>query len=116
MTTFKNIPSIDLADFTSGDANLKKAFVKDLGEAYENIGFVAIKNHGLSDELCANLYTQVQYFFALPTEQKESYEIEGLAGQRGYVSFGKEAEKLIPRVFECHWKRLSASNQEKQDL
>ena len=93
MTTFKNIPSIDLADFTSGDANLKKAFVKDLGEAYENIGFVAIKNHGLSDELCANLYTQVQHFFALPTEQKESYEIEGLAGQRGYVSFGKEHAK-----------------------
>ena len=93
MTTFKNIPSIDLADFTSGNADLKKTFVKKLGKAYETIGFVAVKNHGLSDELCAELYTQVQQFFSLSTEQKKAYEIDGLAGQRGYVSFGKEHAK-----------------------
>ena len=90
MTTFKNIPSIDLADFTKGDDKLKNAFVKQIGEAYENIGFVAIKNHGLSAELSALLYAQVQQFFELTVAQKEQYEIEGLGGQRGYVSFGKE--------------------------
>lgn len=90
---FKNIPSVDLADFTEGNKETKAAFVKKLGKAYEEIGFVAVKNHGLSDALCADLYAQVKGFFTLSKEEKEAYEIEGLAGQRGYVSFGKEHAK-----------------------
>ena len=90
---FKNIPSVDLADFTEGNKETKAAFVKELGKAYEEIGFVAVKNHGLSDTLCAELYAQVKGFFSLTKEEKEIYEIEGLAGQRGYVSFGKEHAK-----------------------
>ena len=90
---FKNIPSVDLADFTQGNKVTKAAFVKELGKAYEEIGFVAVKNHGLSDALCAELYAQVKGFFTLSKEEKEAYEIEGLAGQRGYVSFGKEHAK-----------------------
>ena len=90
---FKNIPSVDLADFTEGNKETKAAFVKELGKAYEEIGFVAVKNHGLSDTLCAELYAQVKGFFTLSKEEKEAYEIKGLAGQRGYVSFGKEHAK-----------------------
>ena len=90
---FKNIPSVNLADFTEGNKETKAAFVKELGKAYEEIGFVAVKNHGLSDALCAELYAQVKGFFTLSKEEKEAYEIEGLAGQRGYVSFGKEHAK-----------------------
>ena len=90
---FKNIPSVNLADFTEGNKETKAAFVKELGKAYEEIGFVAVKNHGLSDALCNDLYAQVKGFFTLSKEEKETYEIEGLAGQRGYVSFGKEHAK-----------------------
>ena len=90
---FKNIPSVDLSDFTEGNKETKAAFVKELGKAYEEIGFVAVKNHGLSDALCNELYAQVKGFFTLSKEEKEAYEIEGLAGQRGYVSFGKEHAK-----------------------
>ena len=90
---FKNIPSVDLSDFTEGNKETKAAFVKELGKAYEEIGFVAVKNHGLSDALCDKLYAQVKGFFTLSKEEKEAYEIEGLAGQRGYVSFGKEHAK-----------------------
>lgn len=90
---FKNIPSVDLSDFTEGNKETKAAFVKELGQAYEEIGFVAVKNHGLSDALCNELYAQVKGFFTLSKEEKEAYEIEGLAGQRGYVSFGKEHAK-----------------------
>ena len=90
---FKNIPSVNLADFTEGNKETKAAFVKEVGKAYEEIGFVAVKNHGLSDALCNELYAQVKGFFTLSKEEKEAYEIEGLAGQRGYVSFGKEHAK-----------------------
>lgn len=87
------IPVVNLADFLSGDPQLKQAFVNQLGKAYEDVGFVAVKNHGIPDELIADLYKYVQQFFALPRDKKEKYEIPGLAGQRGYTSFGKEHAK-----------------------
>jgi isopenicillin N synthase-like dioxygenase len=87
------IPVVNLADFTSGDPQLKQAFVRQLGKAYEDVGFVAVKNHGIPDELIADLYKYVQQFFALPSDTKRQYEVPGLAGQRGYTSFGKEHAK-----------------------
>lgn len=87
------IPVVDLAEFTSADAVLKQKFVNELGRAYEEVGFVAVKNHGVPDHLIADLYKYVQQFFSLPLEKKREYEIPDLAGQRGYTSFGKEHAK-----------------------
>jgi isopenicillin N synthase-like dioxygenase len=87
------IPVVDLAEFTSGDPVLKQKFVNELGKAYEEVGFVAVKNHGVADHLIADLYKYVQQFFSLPLEKKKEYEIPDLAGQRGYTSFGKEHAK-----------------------
>lgn len=87
------IPVVDLAAFLSGDEKRKLAFVEELGKAYEEVGFVAVKNHGIPDALIENLYRYVQEFFSLPLEQKKHYEIAGMAGQRGYTSFGKEHAK-----------------------
>ena len=90
---YDEVPSLDLADFTGGDPAKKKKFVSNLGEAYNNIGFVAIRNHYLTDDLSAQLYDMIKKFFALPDEVKKKYEIEGLAGQRGYIGKGKEHAK-----------------------
>jgi isopenicillin N synthase-like dioxygenase len=87
------IPSVDLSDFLSGDTNKKEKFVQELGKAYETIGFVSVKNHGFAPDLQKQLYKDVKDFFALDTPTKRKYEIEGIAGQRGYVSFGKETAK-----------------------
>jgi len=89
----KNIPSVDLSDFLSDDLKRKQKFIKEIGEAYEEIGFVALKGHFLTHELSNKLYKEVKNFFDLPNEVKESYEIEGIGGQRGYTSFGKESAK-----------------------
>lgn len=88
-----SIPSVNLEDFLSGDSNRKKKFVESIGKAYEEIGFVALKGHFLSDELVDDLYAEIKNFFDLPLEVKAKYEIEGLGGQRGYTSFGKEHAK-----------------------
>jgi len=88
-----NIPVVNLADFTSGDPQLKQAFVNQLGKAYEEVGFVAVKNHGISDSLIASLYDDVEQFFSLPLAAKEKYKKPELAGQRGYTSFGTEHAK-----------------------
>lgn len=87
------IPSVDLNDFLSDDPIRKQKFVNEIGRAYEDIGFVALKGHFLSDSLVSDLYKSVKDFFALPVETKEKYEIEGIGGQRGYTSFGKEHAK-----------------------
>ncbi len=88
-----NIPSVDLSDFLSGDGSRKKAFVQQLGKAYEDVGFVAVKNHGIPENLIADLYRITQEFFSLPLDKKINYEVPGLAGQRGYTSFGREHAK-----------------------
>ncbi len=87
------IPSVDLRDFLSEDPERKQKFIREIGAAYENIGFVALKGHFLSDELVDSLYSEIKKFFALPLETKSKYEIEGIGGQRGYTSFGKEHAK-----------------------
>ncbi|WNH10352.1 isopenicillin N synthase family dioxygenase [Thalassobellus suaedae] len=87
------IPSVDLNDFISNDPKKKQKFVDAIGKAYEEIGFVALKGHFLDDTLVDNLYKEVKHFFELPVETKQSYEIPGIGGQRGYVSFGKESAK-----------------------
>ncbi|AWH85873.1 flavonol synthase [Flavobacterium album] len=89
----QNIPSVDLRDFLSGDPERKQKFVNEIGKAYEDIGFVALKGHFLDDQLVDSLYAEVKNFFSLPLETKEKYEIPGIGGQRGYVSFGKEHAK-----------------------
>ncbi|MEQ9443848.1 MAG: 2-oxoglutarate and iron-dependent oxygenase domain-containing protein [Cyclobacteriaceae bacterium] len=90
---FDHIPSLDLHEFTQGTAAQRKQFVADLGDAFHRIGFVAIKNHGLTDELTENLYSTVKEFFALPEEVKRKYDRPELHGQRGYTSKGKEHAK-----------------------
>ena len=89
----KQIPSVDLRDFLSVDANKRNEFIQNIGKAYEDIGFVALKGHFLDQDLVDELYTQVREFFSLPYETKAKYEVQGLAGQRGYTSFGKEHAK-----------------------
>jgi isopenicillin N synthase-like dioxygenase len=90
---FDEVPSLDLSDFDSGDPVRRKKFVESLGQAYQNIGFAAIRNHYLSESLSQKLYDVIRKFFALPDEIKRKYEIPGLAGQRGYISKGKEHAK-----------------------
>lgn len=90
---YDEIPSLDLADFTGNDPIKKKKFVDDLGQAYHSIGFVAIKNHGLTDDLVARLYEVNKKFFSLPDAVKKKYEDPANFGQRGYIGKGKEHAK-----------------------
>lgn len=89
----QKIPSVNLEDFLSGDENRRQKFVSEIGKAYEEIGFVALKGHFLDQQLVDDLYRQIKTFFDLPPATKSKYEIPGIGGQRGYVSFGKETAK-----------------------
>ena len=87
------IPLVDLSQFVDGDPATRQAFVADLGRAFHETGFVGVINHGIDHTLVETFYRESKAFFALPVEVKRRYEIAGLAGQRGYTSFGTEHAK-----------------------
>lgn len=101
-----NIPRLNLKHYTEGTVEQKLQFSNDLGTAFTDTGFVTITNHGMDKQLIHDLYATVQTFFSLPEEQKLKYEIQGLAGQRGYTSKGKEKAKdaNVPDLKEF-WQR-----------
>jgi len=90
---YDEIPSLDLADFTTGTPDQKARFVQNLGQAFNQIGFVAILNHGLTPDFTEKLYTSAQSFFQAPDSLKQQYEHPELHGQRGYIGKGKETAK-----------------------
>ena len=87
------IPVVDLLKFTKGTPQQRTAFVKKVGKAFHEVGFVGVVNHGIPKSLVDDFYREAKAFFALPVEAKEKYEIASMAGQRGYTSFGKEHAK-----------------------
>ena len=90
---YDEIPSLDLSAFYGHDAARKEQFVHALGEAFNQIGFVAIRSHFLTQRTQDKLYDAVKNFFALPDSVKAKYAIAGLAGQRGYTGKGREHAK-----------------------
>jgi len=89
----RNIPVVDLEHFIHGEPAVRAKFVTELGRAFTEVGFVGVVNHGVSAQLVDDFYASAKRFFGLPVEVKRSYEVKGLAGQRGYTSFGKEHAK-----------------------
>ena len=89
----RTIPVVRLSEFTQGNDQQRTAFVQQLGKAFHTIGFVGVVDHGVSQTLIDDFYTASKAFFALPVAVKRTYEIAGMAGQRGYTSFGKEHAK-----------------------
>jgi isopenicillin N synthase-like dioxygenase len=89
----KTIPAVDLSLFVNGNEAEKQQFITDLTNAWKEIGFVTVYNHGVPQDLIDAFFEQVQQFFALPTEKKLTYEDIDNGGQRGYTSFGREHAK-----------------------
>jgi len=89
----RNIPVVDLSKFVDGNSEQRAEFVKEIGSAFHEVGFVGVVNHGIPKSVVENFYNTSKTFFSQPVEVKRSYEVKGLAGQRGYTSFGKEHAK-----------------------
>lgn len=85
------IPTVKLSDFHNPE--LKQTFIKQLADAYQSIGFVAVEGHGISREQISALYKAVEAFYALPESVKKKYYDPNGGGQRGYTPFGLEHAK-----------------------
>ena len=93
----KQVPSVDLRDFLSGNPERKQKFVNEIGKAYEEIGFVALKGHFLDEKLVDDLYGEVKQFFDLPVETKKNYEIPGIGGSAVMLDSEKKLQKALKK-------------------
>jgi isopenicillin N synthase-like dioxygenase len=91
----QNIPVVDLRDWTAGGAR-RRDFVRTVGESLADIGFFAVVNHGVPDELSRRAYDAARAFFHLPPEVKARYHDPAKHGQRGFTGFGTEHAKDSP--------------------
>lgn len=89
----QTIPVLSLRDLTQGTPAQRAAFVQGMGDALVDIGFFALTDHGVPDQLIADSYARAKEFFALPLQTRLQYEKAELRGQRGYTSFGREHAK-----------------------
>lgn len=89
----QSIPTVDYHDFISGDPVKRTNFIKNLGDAFSQIGFVIVQNHGVTEALRQELLEISKAIFAQPDDVKRQYEDPNGGGQRGYISKGRETAK-----------------------
>lgn len=78
---FSEIPVIDLAELVAG--NDDQATIEALGAACRDVGFVYVKNHGVSQHLIDDLIDASHEFFARPMNEKKKVVID--QRMRGYL-------------------------------
>lgn len=90
---YKEVPTLSLRDYISGDSYSRSQFIADLFAGFKYYGFIILKDHPVSEGLLDSAYEQVEKLFALPAEKKNEYISKVGGNQRGYTPFGKEHAK-----------------------
>jgi isopenicillin N synthase-like dioxygenase len=89
MTAVKNIPTVDLNDYTSGGGASRSRLIETLGDGLQEFGFLNVEGHGIDSSLIRGTYDLWKRFFELPDAVKRKYAgVEG--GARGYTPCGVE--------------------------
>lgn len=70
------IPVIDLGPYLAGEPGALERAAEGLRHALTEIGFYAIVNHGVPQELIREVYAQTARFHALPLEKKLAIKID----------------------------------------
>lgn len=91
-TTSIEIPVIDFEPFISGDVVAQQAVSRQIYQACHEIGFMYLKNLGISPSLIEQVFDQTKQFFNLPLEVKNQAAWVSAFSNRGYV--GVERERL----------------------
>jgi len=79
------IQTIDMEGYLAGDKNASQEFIKNLGNAMRDIGFVILTGHGIDTSLYEKAQQKIINFFeTISTEEKNQY----LAQRQGSVNQG----------------------------
>lgn len=88
------IPVIDFAPFIQGNDSAREGVAHQIYQACHEIGFMYLKNSGISLSLIEKTLSQAKQFFSLPIEAKTQLSWADEVSNRGYV--GMERERLDP--------------------
>ncbi|KAF2500370.1 thymine dioxygenase, partial [Lophium mytilinum] len=92
------IPVVDFGKFLTGTAEEKKEVASEIDEAFRNVGFVYLKNHGVDKKRVDECFEWSSKFFALPTATKLlAPHPPGGSHHRGFSGLG--VEKVSQHVF-----------------
>lgn len=86
--SFTEVPILDLALADSPDS--KPAFLADLRHALMEVGFLYLKNVGISQELFDQVITEGRAFFDIPEEEKLKIEMKNAPSFLGYSRLSAE--------------------------
>lgn len=92
MNVTQTIPVVDLEALERQDPEA----VREAGDALAEVGFFALENHSVTDEVVGRVYHLAQRFFELDAPTKAAYHRAELAGQRGFMPFGREHARDNP--------------------
>ncbi len=96
-STLIDIPLIDFAPFLADSPSVKDTqaqhqVAKDIFRACHEVGFLYLRNHGISQAAIARTFDQSRAFFDLPLAAKQAVAWSSESSNRGYV--GIERERL----------------------
>jgi isopenicillin N synthase-like dioxygenase len=95
--SFDTIPILDLSLARSPET--KPSFLNDLRHALLEVGFLYIRNTGISSELIDDVIKQGRAFFDLPMEKKLEVEMKNAPSFLGYNKLGMEVTR-----FKTDWR------------
>lgn len=81
--TFESIPQIDFAKM-HGTLQDRQELAAQVKAVFTECGFLYACNHGISEELQAQVLDVMKAFFALPTEEKVKIHINNSPEIKGY--------------------------------
>ncbi|KAK3943698.1 hypothetical protein QBC46DRAFT_376852 [Diplogelasinospora grovesii] len=86
--SFTSIPILDLSE--ARDASTKPAFLSQLRHALMEVGFLYIKNVGISEDLFEKVIEEGKAFFDIPEEEKLKIEMKNAPSFLGYSRLSAE--------------------------
>ncbi|KAF2728248.1 Clavaminate synthase-like protein [Polyplosphaeria fusca] len=85
------VPIVDFRLFLNGDKAEKETVARQIDEAFRDVGFVYLKNHGVAQDMVEQCFEWSKTFFALPLPTKLlAPHPPGGSHHRGYSSPGLE--------------------------
>jgi len=90
ISSFREIPVVDVSSLVSGPPETWGPTVHLLGQAAREVGFLYVTGHGVPQKLFDDLLDAAKRFFALPMEKKMAVYIGNSRNHRGYVPIGEE--------------------------
>ena len=80
---YQELPVLDLGKYLDGDDGSLEGLAEMFRYACSEIGFFALSNHGVSDDIIRRTFDATEAFHTLPMEQKLAIRIN--QNQRGYI-------------------------------